>query len=78
MSATHERPPIEVPIEPKGPEDPPLCDPTTKVPAALPEAVARLQAIHELVRSGNYHVPAAVIAERMVDRLMTEKRGRGD
>jgi hypothetical protein len=35
---------------------------------------ARLQAIHDLVRSGDYHVPAAAIADRMVERLIAEKR----
>jgi hypothetical protein len=41
---------------------------------ALPAAAARLQAIHDLVHSGDYHVPAAVIADRMIERMMAEKR----
>ena len=35
---------------------------------------ARLRAIHDLVSSGEYHVPAPAIADRIIDRLLTEKR----
>lgn len=35
---------------------------------------ARLQAIHHLVRSGDYHVPAMAIADRMIEQLMIEKQ----
>jgi anti-sigma28 factor (negative regulator of flagellin synthesis) len=37
-------------------------------------APARLQAIHELIRSGDYHVPASAIADRMVERMLAERR----
>lgn len=30
------------------------------------EPASRLQTIHELVRTGRYHVPAAIIADRMI------------
>jgi hypothetical protein len=33
---------------------------------------ARLQVIHDLVRSGDYHVPAAVIADRMVECMLSD------
>jgi hypothetical protein len=36
-----------------------------------------LRAIHELVRSGDYSVPATVIADRMIERLIGDKRGQG-
>jgi anti-sigma28 factor (negative regulator of flagellin synthesis) len=36
---------------------------------------ARLQAIHDLIRSGDYHVPAAAIANRIIERMIAEKRG---
>lgn len=36
---------------------------------------ARLQTIHELVRSGDYHIPASAIADRIVERMMVSKRG---
>lgn len=37
---------------------------------------ARLQAIHELIRSGDYHVPASAIADRMVERMIAGRRRR--
>jgi hypothetical protein len=37
---------------------------------------ARLQAIYDLVHSGHYHVPAAIIADRMIERMIAEKRGK--
>jgi anti-sigma28 factor (negative regulator of flagellin synthesis) len=37
---------------------------------------SRLQAIHELVRSGDYHVPAAAIADRMIEQLISTSRRR--
>jgi hypothetical protein len=35
---------------------------------------ARLQVIHHLVRSGDYHVPAIAIADRMIEHLMIAKQ----
>ena len=35
---------------------------------------ARLRAIHDLIRSGDYHVPAMAIADRMVERMLAERR----
>jgi anti-sigma28 factor (negative regulator of flagellin synthesis) len=37
---------------------------------------ARLQAIHELIRAGNYHIPATAIADRMVELMIAGKRRR--
>lgn len=37
---------------------------------------ARLQAIHDLIRSGDYHVPAAAIADRMIERMIADKQRR--
>ena len=42
-----------------------------------PPTPARLQAIHHLVRSGDYHVPAMAIADRMIEQLMIEKQEYG-
>jgi anti-sigma28 factor (negative regulator of flagellin synthesis) len=42
-----------------------------------PGASARLQAIHELVRTGEYHVPATAIADRMLERIIVDKREQG-
>lgn len=39
-----------------------------------PAAPARLQAIHDLIRSGDYHVPADEIADRMIEQLLADKR----
>jgi anti-sigma28 factor (negative regulator of flagellin synthesis) len=40
-----------------------------------PGGSERLQAIHELVSSGDYHVPASEIADRIIERMMVDKRG---
>lgn len=40
------------------------------------EPAARLRAIHDLIRSGDYNVPAAAIADRMVERMIAGKRRR--
>jgi anti-sigma28 factor (negative regulator of flagellin synthesis) len=37
---------------------------------------ARLQVIHELIRSGDYHVPATAIADRMIEHMMGDERER--
>jgi anti-sigma28 factor (negative regulator of flagellin synthesis) len=44
--------------------------------AAGSNAPARLQAIHDLIRSGDYHVPANAIADRMIERMIADKRRR--
>jgi anti-sigma28 factor (negative regulator of flagellin synthesis) len=43
---------------------------------ACPHAAARLQAIHDLIRAGDYHVPATAIADRMIERMIADKRRR--
>ncbi len=35
----------------------------------------RLQVIYQLVRSGDYHVPASAIADCIIERMMVDKRG---
>ena len=45
---------------------------------AGPLTAARLQTIHELVRTNGYDVPAMLVAERIVARAMSEKRDHGD
>jgi anti-sigma28 factor (negative regulator of flagellin synthesis) len=35
---------------------------------------ARLQVIHDLIRSGDYHVPATAIADRMIEQMIVDKR----
>ncbi|MBN1320878.1 MAG: hypothetical protein JXA87_08555 [Thermoleophilia bacterium] len=39
-------------------------------------ASARLQAIHDLIRSGDYHVPATAIADRIIEQLLAGKPRR--
>jgi anti-sigma28 factor (negative regulator of flagellin synthesis) len=51
------------------------CDLSAATGAGTTASAARLQAIHDLIRSGDYHVPAVAIADRMVERMMAEKRG---
>lgn len=34
-----------------------------------------IEAIHRLIQSGDYHVPASAIAERMIERIFVDKRG---
>ncbi len=43
--------------------------------SATPGNSARLETIHELVRSGDYHIPASAIADRIIERIMIDKRG---
>jgi len=77
MSTICNRQSSDLPERPMGRETAPLHDPRMKAAVGPPVTASRLQAIHELVRRGDYHVPATVIAECMIDRMMTEKRGRG-
>ncbi len=37
---------------------------------------ARLQVIHDLIRSGDYHVPAAAVADRMIEQMLFCRRPR--
>jgi hypothetical protein len=39
-----------------------------------PSRAARLRAIHDLVRSNGYDVPAGLVAERMLEQATTGKR----
>jgi hypothetical protein len=50
------------------------CDTGPNVRVVTTASAARLQAIHDLIRSGDYHVPAAAIADRMVERMLAERR----
>jgi hypothetical protein len=53
-------------------------NPVSGESAAGPPTAARLQTIHELVRTNGYDVPAMLVAERIVERAMVEKRDRRD
>jgi hypothetical protein len=48
---------------------------TGDVPACS-TSPARLQAIHDLIRSGDYHVPATAIADRMIEEMLVRGRRR--
>ena len=37
---------------------------------------ARLRLIHDRIRSGDYHVPATAIADRMVEQMIIQRRER--
>jgi anti-sigma28 factor (negative regulator of flagellin synthesis) len=37
---------------------------------------ARLQVIHDLIRTGDYHVPATAIADRMFEHMLFCRRRR--
>jgi len=37
---------------------------------------ARLRLIHDRIRSGDYHVPATAIADRMVEQMISQRRQR--
>lgn len=45
---------------------------TAGVPAGEP---ARIRDIHDMVQSGSYHVPAAAIADRMIERMLVDRQG---
>jgi hypothetical protein len=51
-------------------------DGAESVGTSTPVPPARLQAICDLVHSGHYHVPAAIIADRMIERMIAERRGK--
>ncbi|MBN1631756.1 MAG: flagellar biosynthesis anti-sigma factor FlgM [Thermoleophilia bacterium] len=51
-------------------------DPSQRSTASGQDTAGRLQAIHELIRSGDYHVPASAIADRMVERMIAGRRRR--
>jgi hypothetical protein len=72
MSNTSQEPGPEIAMNPFERENHP---PDRQHSAGDWTGAARLQAIHDLVRSGDYHVPAAVIADRIVERMIAEKRG---
>lgn len=56
--------------------DPHVCDTDAGETAGISgDDSARLEAIHERVRSGSYHIPASAIADRMVERLLIDRRG---
>jgi hypothetical protein len=44
--------------------------------AACTATPSRLQVIHDLIRSGDYHVPAAAIADCMIEQMIFARRGR--
>jgi hypothetical protein len=72
MSNTSQEPGPEIAMNTLGREDHP---PNRQYSMGNRTGAARLQAIHDLVRSGDYHIPAAVIADRIVERMIAERRG---
>ena len=77
MSTRRQIPDPDAPKDPADREIRSADDPGSTGAPALSGAAARLRAIHDLVGSGDYHVPAALIADRMIEQMMTEKRGHG-
>jgi anti-sigma28 factor (negative regulator of flagellin synthesis) len=49
---------------------------TGELAQSSPGESERLHVIHELVRSGDYHVPASAIADCIIERMMVDKRGQ--
>ncbi len=70
MSTRHQNPADNDCTHPASSQDLPAAHPALMNAPAPSQTEARLQTIHELVRSGDYHVPAVAIAERMIERLM--------
>jgi hypothetical protein len=60
------------------PERVPETDMNATTSAAGPPTAARLKAIHDLVRTNRYDVPAMLIAERIVERGVLEGQEHGD
>ena len=74
MGATSHRPTPERAVYPIS-RDSPIQQSKTGEPSQGSAAPStRLHAIHELVRSGDYHVPAAAIADRIIERIMVDRR----
>ena len=76
MSAMSHRPTPEPAMNPLAPQSHLRQGPSAESASASSTKPARLQAIHDLIRSGDYHVPAAAIADRMVEQMMVERRER--
>ena len=51
-------------------------DLSSRTTPCLEDTSARLRAIHDLIRSGDYHIPATAIADRMVERMIAGKGRR--
>ena len=45
---------------------------TVGIPSGEP---ARIRTIHDMIQSGSYHVPAAAIADRMIERMLVDRQG---
>ena len=76
MSDNAQKPEQEITMGPTSRDNRCSYDLPPRNEAVGQDTSARLQAIHELIRSGDYHVPAAAIADRMVERMIAGKRGR--
>jgi hypothetical protein len=53
-------------------------NPVSVEDAAGPPTAARIQAIHDLVRTNGYDVSAMLVAERIVERALAGKRDHRD
>lgn len=49
---------------------------TCGLDSGLCDRAARLEALSQKIKAGQYHVPAAAIAERILERLATRRRDR--
>jgi anti-sigma28 factor (negative regulator of flagellin synthesis) len=74
MSNIGQRPTSEASVDPTTRHNLSRHSPSVAVGAASQPMPARLQVIHDLIRSGDYHVPATVIADRMIEQMIEEKR----
>ena len=45
---------------------------TAGIPSGEP---ARIRTIHDMIQSGSYHIPAAAIADCMIERILNDRQG---
>jgi anti-sigma28 factor (negative regulator of flagellin synthesis) len=76
MSTTSQKPADEVAMNIAARDNRQTCELGAGSGGESSAPAARLQAIHDLIRSGDYHVPANAIAERMIERMLTDRRSR--
>jgi len=74
MSNLGQRPTSEAPVDAMNRHNPSSHSSASAGGAVSQSMPARLQVIHDLIRAGDYHVPATAIADRMVEQMIVEKR----
>jgi hypothetical protein len=78
MSTSSQEPMLPIDMNTEVTERTPLPGTGSGACRPAPSRAARLRAIHDLVRSNGYHVPAGLVAERMLEQADGGKRDSQD